>query len=205
MVDELTEKLFTYGEAETLLAKLHGAEAVQKLAFRGRMKHLKRVGIPLDTSVGQGKKQLYSEDHLWQWAFALELEQVNVDPTSIGKIMAAYWAESIRPAYVAAKQARPLTAILFWIVPQFMNSTWVAHSEGVEGDALGVLEMGWVGSDMMQTVLMHRPHRYSIFSISDAVKAMLEMKPALAEAGERQGVAAASVRLPRRPAGTFLK
>ena len=198
MVDVLTEKAFTYGEAEALLAKLHGAEAVQRLAFRGRMKHLKRVGIPLDTSVGQGKKQLYSEDHLWQWAFALELEQVNVDPTSIGKIIAAYWSDSIRPAYLAAKEAGPLTAVLFWIVPQFMNSTWVAHSESVEGDALGILEMGWVGSGQMQTVLMHRPHRYSIFSISDAVKAMLELKPALAAAGERQGVAAASVRLPRR-------
>ena len=201
MVDVLTENAFTYGEAETLLAKLHGAEAVQRLAFRGRMKHLKRVGIPLDTSVGQGKKQLYSEDHVWQWAFALELEQVNVDPTSIGKIMAAYWVDSIRPAYIAAKEASPLTAILFWIVPQFMNATWVTHSEGVEGDALGILEMGWVGSGELQTILMHRPHRYSIFSVSAAVRAVLEAKPALAQSSDRQGVAGASVRLPRRSAG----
>ena len=201
MGDADSETLFTYGEAETLLAKLHGAEAVQRLAFRGRMKHLKRVGIPLDTSVGQGKKTLYTEDHLYQWAFALELEQVNVDPTSIGKIMAAYWADSIRPAYLAAKEASPLTAILFWIVPQFMNSTWVTHTDGVEGDALGILEMGWVGAAELQTVLMHRPHRYSIFSITDAVKAVLDAKPALAKAGGRRSTAGGSVRLPRRSAG----
>lgn len=201
MSDADSETLFTYGEAETLLAKLHGAEAVQRLAFRGRMKHLKRVGIPLDTSVGHGKKTLYTEDHLYQWAFALELEQVNVDPASIGKIMAAYWADSIRPAYAAAKEASPGTAILFWIVPQFMNATWVTHSEGVEGDALGILEMGWVGSGEMQTILMHRPHRYSIFSVSVAARAIIEAKPALGQNGDRRGVAAASVRLPRRPAG----
>ena len=160
----MSHRLFTYGEAETLLAKLHGAEAVQRLAFRGRMKHLKRVGIPLDTTVGQGKKQLYSEDHVWQWAFALELEQVNVDPTSIGKIMATYWVDSIRPAYLAASSREE--PVWFWMRPRFMDAVGIGSSD-----------LGWAGLEGIGVLMAHRASRLITFNVTVAVTAISEINP----------------------------
>ena len=84
--------MFTYAEAEAVLAKLYAATgAPQQGAFRARLKTLKKVGIPLGSSPGRGKKIKYGYDELYQWTFCLELSQLGVDPTVIGKLMAEQW------------------------------------------------------------------------------------------------------------------
>ena len=64
---------FTYAEAESLLAKLYQAdESAQRGAFRGRLKHLHRLGIPMGRRPGRGKKVSYDREQIYQWAFCLD-------------------------------------------------------------------------------------------------------------------------------------
>ena len=60
---------FSHAQAEAVLAGLFGAdERVQKAAFRGRLKHLKRLGVPLGSRPGRGSKIDYELEHIYQWA-----------------------------------------------------------------------------------------------------------------------------------------
>lgn len=80
--------MFTYAEAETVLARIHGADPIaQRGAFRGRLKHLKRLGVPIGSAPGRGKKILYSMDQIYEWAFCLELAEFGLDPTLIVSIV----------------------------------------------------------------------------------------------------------------------
>src|SRR5829696_822695 len=86
------EAVFTYAEAETVLAQVYEADAtVQRAAFRGRLKHLKRLGVPLAMAPGKGAKIAYEYEHLYQWCLCLELEEFGVDPTLIVAILREYW------------------------------------------------------------------------------------------------------------------
>jgi hypothetical protein len=90
--------MLTYAEMETTLARAHGAdEGVQRNAFRGCLKHLLRLGIPLNCSPGKGAKISYSSNHLWQLAFCLEMEQCGIAPTAIARLIHESWMSSIGP------------------------------------------------------------------------------------------------------------
>ncbi|MFF8801450.1 MULTISPECIES: hypothetical protein [unclassified Methylobacterium] len=81
-----------YAVVETALARMHGADAeVQRGAFRGRLKHLQRLGLPLGDKPGKGRRIDYSEAQIVQLALALELSEAGLDPTKIVSFITSYW------------------------------------------------------------------------------------------------------------------
>ena len=81
-----------YAVVETALARMHGADAeVQRGAFRGRLKHLQRLGLPLGDKPGKGRRIDYSEAQIVQLALALELSEAGLDPTKIASFITSYW------------------------------------------------------------------------------------------------------------------
>lgn len=81
-----------YAVVETALARMHGADAeVQRGAFRGRMKHLQRLGLPLGDKPGKGRRIDYSEAQIVQLALALELSEAGLDPTRIVTFIESCW------------------------------------------------------------------------------------------------------------------
>ena len=84
--------MFSYAEAETILARLHHAERDQTGAFRGRLQHLKKLGIPLGVRPGRGKKINYEPEHLYQWALCLEYAQLGLDPAYIAQLIHVAWS-----------------------------------------------------------------------------------------------------------------
>lgn len=130
--------MLSYADAETTLFRLHndyglaGVE-VQRGAFRGRLKHLKRLGIPLGSRPGQGKKIIYSYEQIYQWAFCLEMEQFGIDPLQISDFMKFNWntfvyKEAFRPAHDQLNQHRQTPGvksdIFFYFTPNMMSSPW---------------------------------------------------------------------------------
>ena len=92
--------MLSYAEAETLLANMYRASGKpQAGAFRGRLKHFKRLGVPLGVNPGRGRKIAYGRNEIYQWWFCLELSEFGIDPSIIVKIVRAYWSRRIFPDF----------------------------------------------------------------------------------------------------------
>jgi hypothetical protein len=103
----------TYAQAELNLAALHGALGeAQRGAFRSRLKHLKKLGVPRGVSPGKGAKVQYSDRHLFEWAFALELEEFGIDPSAIVRLMDEAWEDEILPRFHVAQHHRVQVTLL---------------------------------------------------------------------------------------------
>jgi hypothetical protein len=112
--------IVTYAQAERILAQLHQiAEATQRAAFRARLKNLKKLGIPLGSAPGRGKKITYSRDDLYQWAFCLECAQFGFDPTAVVETVKKAW-DFIKRCFEQAEQIRE-DHVLMMIDPAFMS------------------------------------------------------------------------------------
>lgn len=73
--------MWSYKRIEHALARLYGANAVAQVGpFRGRIKHLQRLGVPMNRRPGRGSKAAYDVDEVLQFLFCLELTCFGVDP-----------------------------------------------------------------------------------------------------------------------------
>ena len=72
------------------MAKVFDAEDAQRGAFRGRLKHFRKLGIPAKNP-GKGSRLQYSASDLFQLLVALELSEFNIDPNLIVKIVQGHW------------------------------------------------------------------------------------------------------------------
>jgi hypothetical protein len=118
--------MFTYAQAETLLARLHAADGVVRTkAFRGRLKHLQRLGLPLGRPPGRGNKTPYTRDQLYQWAFCLECAQFGFDPTWMAKQVEKHWPSIYEGFRAAERSDGPGSSDVFlWITPNMMTEAW---------------------------------------------------------------------------------
>jgi hypothetical protein len=125
---------FTYGQAETILARLYGAdETVQRGAFRARIQNLRKHGIPLGFQVGKGKNAVYELEQLYQWAFCLELAEFGVDPAVAVRMVRRHWSGIIYPAFKNAMQPRKNEGEhVLCLLPQVMSGSWTGLMGGRE-------------------------------------------------------------------------
>jgi hypothetical protein len=86
------ESAWTYKRLETAFARLYGAdETAQTGPFRGRVKHLQRLGVPMARRPGRGSKALYDIDETMQFLFCFELSCFGVDPTLAVAALEMHW------------------------------------------------------------------------------------------------------------------
>jgi hypothetical protein len=81
---------FTYAEVERALAKVYDAMDAQKTAFRGRLKHFRKLGIP-SKQPGKGARIRYTASDMFQLMIACELAEFGVDPKLIAGIVKRHW------------------------------------------------------------------------------------------------------------------
>jgi hypothetical protein len=82
--------MYTYSQVESALARVHRIPASSLGAFRGRIKHLARLGL-VPRSPGKGKKISYEKIDVYKWALALEFGQFGIDPTVIKLFIETHW------------------------------------------------------------------------------------------------------------------
>jgi hypothetical protein len=102
---------FAYAEVESALAKVFDAEDAQPGAFRARLKHFRKLGIPAKNP-GKGARVRYSESDLLQLLIALELTEFGLDPALIVKIIRRDWVRR-NGFYVAIQAAIPNATQLY--------------------------------------------------------------------------------------------
>lgn len=120
--------LFTYGQVEAALAKLHRVDDRALGAFRGRIKHFQRLGI-VPSSPGRGKKISYEMEHVIIWAFCLELSEFGIDPTIIKRFIAVLGYAIID----AFENASHYTSDRYFAFYPNIMSNWFNSEEGPFG------------------------------------------------------------------------
>lgn len=161
--------MLSYGEAETLLATIYKATGkAQTGAFRARLKHLKRLGIPLGSNPGRGKKIYYERNELYQWCFCIEMEEFGIDPSIITNIVKKYWEGILVPAFNKVRQDLA-TDIYFCFAPEFASAGWKPPQEfqGISAP------FGFRSRDDlpdMLNVVSHNGSRLSLFNVTDRVR-----------------------------------
>lgn len=90
---------YSYAMVETALARVFDLNAAdQKGRLRGRIQHLRRLGLP-SGGPGSGKTIAYDFDAIVMWLIALELEEFGIDPRLAVKMVKIYWevlADAVR-------------------------------------------------------------------------------------------------------------
>ncbi|WP_157085661.1 hypothetical protein [Methylobacterium sp. Leaf99] len=118
----------SYAAVETALARLHDANPeVQRGAFRGRLKHLQRLGLPLGEKPGKGSRINYDAQQIWQLAVALELAEFGIDPTKIVLIIKHQWRESISIRIDEALEKFGERDETLELYVSFMSSAWTGR------------------------------------------------------------------------------
>jgi hypothetical protein len=71
---------YRYRHAEAALASVFGVEADELGAFRGRLRHLRNIGVPDIPKSGSGRQIEYSRQSIIEMMLALEFEAMGVAP-----------------------------------------------------------------------------------------------------------------------------
>src|SRR3954468_14360283 len=116
-----------YAEVEALLALAFHAGAATQGAFRGRLGHLRRLGIPIGLNPGKGKRINYEIEQVYQLALCLELEEFGTDPSLVASMVKQHWDIGFRGDFWRAEQwLTPSTEddLCFLFYPSFMSPGW---------------------------------------------------------------------------------
>jgi len=179
--------MLTYAEAESALAGIYKATGkAQAGAFRGRLKHLKRLGVPLKSNPGRGAKVDYGRNELWQWCFCLELSEFGIDPSLIVKIVKQYWPSELLSGFTGAQKELNLknkgNDTYFLIAPEFMSASW---SPPRELQGIGIRGFFQRAADLPNVLdaTTKAGMRISIFNVSERLR---ELEKAFQAKKERQ-------------------
>jgi len=82
--------IYGYAEVEAALAKVYDAEDAQRTAFRGRLKHFRKLGIP-QQQPGKGIRIRYTMSDIFQLMIACEFAEFGIDPYLITEIVRRHW------------------------------------------------------------------------------------------------------------------
>ena len=128
-----------YAEVEAVLARMFHAGAATQGAFRGRLGHLRRLGIPIGLNPGKGKRIAYELEQIYQLGFCLELEEMGLDPSLISRLIKKFWTMLYR-LLVEAEHELGFSLgpehipddLFFAIYPKFMSGQWDRQPYSVE-------------------------------------------------------------------------
>jgi hypothetical protein len=171
--------LLNYGQLETLMARIHGASAkAQTGALRARIRHLRRLGLPLGISPGTGNPVAYGKKQIYELAFCLELEQCGVDPRLAVGLLKAH-REYVLNAYAKAEAAvQKNEGYYFWLKGEFMAVRWTKETKKFPG-----LPQMQAGPASLLERALETSKRMIVFSLTTIAAEALQ-----AENEERNGV-----------------
>jgi hypothetical protein len=83
-------RTWSYAEVEAALAKIFDAEDVQRTAFRGRIQHFRKCGLPA-RQPGKGARIRYSAADIFELMLAFEFAEFGLDPRLAIQVIRRHW------------------------------------------------------------------------------------------------------------------
>jgi hypothetical protein len=115
---------YSYAVVETALASVFGADpAIQRGAFRARLKHFQRLGLPGIES-GKGTRIAYSADVARQWLVGLLMAEIGVDPILIVGIVKSRWDYLTPWLRRATEPGAAENPVFLGLRPRLMSGAW---------------------------------------------------------------------------------
>jgi hypothetical protein len=123
---------YTYAQVEAALGTLFGVPASAHGSFRGRVRHLQRIGL-VEVAPGRGRRICYSRIQASEWMLALLLAELGVDPVIIVKSIQRE-RRQLREWIAEATDDEALGGndVFLAAWPALMSGAWASkHSAGI--------------------------------------------------------------------------
>ncbi len=114
---------YQQNQVEIALAAAFEIDAQKMPAFRGRLRHLRKHGIPNLPTVGRGGVVQYRYNDVVELVVALELEAIGVPPAITLNFIAN--ARSHLPVQMVLHTPSNGGDLWFVMAPDFVNGSWV--------------------------------------------------------------------------------
>lgn len=111
-----------------MLAAIHQIAEDKRVAFRARLKHFQRLGVPSGVNTGTGKRAAYGLDQLLQLSLAMQMLELGLSPERI-TVLLQNWIRQRDFIFEVASDARDRRAFLL-LFPAALNS--LRGSEGIK-------------------------------------------------------------------------
>jgi hypothetical protein len=121
-----------YKHVEAALADLYLVPEESLKTFRARLRHLRKVGVPILPKVGSGRQIAYSPDQVFQLFLGLEMSNWGTPPTTIAAFIAGNWA-NLGPMFRQALAAESSSARFLVFSPSFMSEIWSEPAFAISG------------------------------------------------------------------------
>jgi hypothetical protein len=120
----LIPRLRATSSASTLekgFARIFWIEESQAGAFRGKLKHLQKLGLPGGRH-GKGRRIAYTRELAFQLLIALLLGELGIDPVLVVQAVKEHWKTVLAPAVAAAIDRGQATNPVYLVVrPKLMS------------------------------------------------------------------------------------
>jgi hypothetical protein len=116
---------YSYAVVETSLATIFGASPdIQRGAFRARLKHFQRLGLPGIES-GKGTRVDYTFPLACQWLIGLMMAEVGVDPIIIVQVVKTRWEFLEMWIGRAVDPSEAENPVFLTLRPRLMSGAWI--------------------------------------------------------------------------------
>jgi hypothetical protein len=109
--------MYSYGQVESALMRVHQIPTNAKGAFRAQIKHFQKIRI-VTSSPGKGRRIEYSVHDVLLWGFALELAQFGIDPADVKRIIFSRELDAL----FAIFDQKPERDIFFFFHPTLLST-----------------------------------------------------------------------------------
>ncbi|CAJ0849037.1 hypothetical protein AMST5_00065 [freshwater sediment metagenome] len=118
--------MIEFAAVEEAFARVHGVTEDGRMAFRGRLNFLKKLGA-IRSSGGRGLHLAYTMDDVWTLALALELLEFGLSPADVRRTVEA-WRANVLHAFNTALDGTEDLFIAF-------RADWLALPSTDKGDS----------------------------------------------------------------------
>jgi len=116
-----TERPLAFGQLEKGFVRILWIDESQKGAFRGKLKHLQKLGLP-GGQHGKGRRIAYTREVAFQLLIALLISELGIDPVLVVQAVKENWKTIFVPAVEAAiARGQAVNPVYLVVRPKLMS------------------------------------------------------------------------------------